>query len=201
MPKEINRYRLNYMQAYVKQYDDGSEILQSYNTDVVKKTPDGQYIRLWYGWSPATNKQVSTWCHRSFRDIPFVDGTVEDRKPIYKRKGYNLRRRQEEFTPQQWKEMAKDFAESLSAGQLYLYDRRYGYNTALHKDLKVIYKHSPKYLKLFKVLNACINKKPIRGNTVMNTILMLYDYDFEKIWLEGGFMVEYPNLIANPSGF
>ena len=47
MPKEIERKRLNYMQAYIKYYDDGSQILQSYNTDVVKRTPDGQYIRLW----------------------------------------------------------------------------------------------------------------------------------------------------------
>lgn len=59
MAHEIDRQRLNYMQAWIKKYDDGSEILMSYNTDVVKKTPDGRYIRLWsLGHLLLVNKSV-----------------------------------------------------------------------------------------------------------------------------------------------
>jgi hypothetical protein len=196
---EVSRKRLNCSSAWIKQMSDGSVVLQSFATDVVRKNPDGTYTRLWHSWSTLTNKHVHAWCGKTFRDIPFIDGSVEDRKPIYRRKGFDLNGDLDEYTPKEWKEMAKDFAESISCGQLYLFQRGYKYSTGLHKDLRVIYKRSPKYLELFNVLDACIKKKPIRGNTVMNTILMLYNYDFAKIWTEGGLCVKYPNLVANPA--
>ena len=88
MPREIERKRLNYMQAYIKYYDDGSQILQSYSTDVVKRTPSGKYIRLWKSWSPSTMKQVKAYCGHYFRGLPYEDGTYEDLKASHTRKGY-----------------------------------------------------------------------------------------------------------------
>lgn len=198
MPREVNRYRLNTMSACVKQYDDGSEILQSYTTDVVKKTPDGKYIRLWHCWSPTTNKHVHTYCGRTFRDIPFEDGTVEDRKPEYRRKGYTLKGRQCELTPAQWKYHAQEYAKSISAGILYVGDDNYGFATGLTKDLRQIYKQNKKYLSLIKVLDACARKKEIRGDALMNAIVLLYKFDFLDLWINGGLSVKYPSLTIHP---
>lgn len=198
MPREVNRYRLNYMQACVKQYDDGSEILQSYTTDVVKKTPKGKYIRLWHSWSPSTSKQVHAYCGRSFRKLPYEDGTYEDLTPVYYRKGNYLEGKEVKLIPAEWERRAKEYAKSITAGLLYIGDDYYGYNTAMHKELKQIYKNNKKYLELFDILNACIRRKPTRSNKIMNTILMLYKYDFLEIWDCGGLKVRYPGLSIHP---
>lgn len=198
MPRETNRYRLNYMQAYVKQYDDGSEILQSYTTDVVKKTPDGKYIRLWHAWSPSTNKQVNAYCNRRFRDIPYEDGTVEDCSIEYKRKGYALDGFPVSATPENCKRDAKEFITSLKAGLLYTDSGRYGYSTLLNKDLRKYYKSNKKMLKLINVLEACARKRSMRGKNPLNVLLKLYNYDFEQVWENSGLSSEY-RLFAAPS--
>lgn len=191
MPREVNRYRLNYMQAYVKQYDDGSEILQSYATDVVKKTSDGQYIRLWYGWSPATNKQVHAYCHRTFRDIPFADGTVEERKRVYKRKGYNLEGLKDELNLADCRREAKEFIKSLKAGVLYVWDNRYGYSTIYNKELREHYKGNKKMLELINILDACARRRLIRGKNPMNAFLKIYDFKFVDVWINSGLETKY----------
>ena len=65
------------MEAWVKTYSDGTKILQSYSTDVVKITPEGRYIRLWNGWSVTTNRHVYTAFDVSLRSLRFEDGTIE----------------------------------------------------------------------------------------------------------------------------
>lgn len=197
MPREVNRYRLNYMQACVKQYDDGSEILQSYTTDVVKKTPDGKYIRLWHSWSPATNKQVHAYCHRTFRDIPYEDGTVEDRTVPYKRKGYTLSGKEVSLEIPYCQAEAKEFIKSLASGNLYTDDGRYGYSTLINKELRQHYKKNKKMLNLINVLEACARKKPIRGKNPMNSLLKLYNFDFDEVWDNSGLSSQY-RLFAGP---
>lgn len=50
-----------YGKAVVKVYEDGTQILQSYDTDVLMKNPDGTYARLWSGWTCTTGTHVKAF--------------------------------------------------------------------------------------------------------------------------------------------
>ncbi len=45
-----------YGKARVITYPDGSEALQSYNEVVLRRTPSGELIRTWDGWSATTGR-------------------------------------------------------------------------------------------------------------------------------------------------
>ena len=178
MPKEIERKRLNYMSAYIKYYDDGSQILQSYNTDVVKRTPDGQYIRLWDGWSSSTSKQVSIYCGYRFRSLPFEDGTVEDTKPVYRRKGYKYNGSPKALSLAEINEKVKDFIRSLKNKKL-RWMVQYDYNSACNKELKKWAK-SEKRQRLVDALYSCATKKPTKN--AMGVLAKLYNFDINEVW-------------------
>ena len=178
MPKEIERKRLNYMPAYIKYYDDGSQILQSYNTDVVKRTPDGQYIRLWDSWSSSTNKQVSAYCGYRFRSLPFEDGTVEDTKPVYRRKGYKYNGSPKALSLAEIDEKVKDFIRSLKNKNL-RWMVQYDYNSACNKELKKWAK-SEKRQRLVDALYSCATKKPTKN--AMGVLAKLYNFDINEVW-------------------
>ena len=178
MPKEIERKRLNYMSAYIKYYDDGSQILQSYNTDVVKRTPDGQYIRLWDGRSSSTNKQVSAYCGYRFRSLPFEDGTVEDTKPVYRRKGYKYNGSPKALSLAEIDEKVKDFIRSLKNKNL-RWMVQYDYNSACNKELKKWAK-SEKRQRLVDALYSCATKKPTKN--AMGVLAKLYNFDINEVW-------------------
>lgn len=178
MPKEIERKRLNYMSAYIKYYDDGSQILQSYNTDVVKRTPDGQYIRLWDGWSSSTNKQVNAYCGYRFRSLPFEDGTVEDTKPVYRRKGYKYNGSPKALSLAEIDEKVKDFIRSLKNKDL-RWMVQYDYNSACNKELKKWAK-SEKRQRLVDALYSCATKKPTKN--AMGVLAKLYNFDINEVW-------------------
>lgn len=178
MPKEIERKRLNYMQAYIKYYDDGSQILQSYNTDVVKRTPDGQYIRLWDDWSSSTNKQVSAYCGYRFRSLPFEDGTVEDTKPVYRRKGYKYNGSPKALSLAEIDEKVKDFIRSLKNKNL-RWMVQYDYNSACNKELKKWAK-SEKRQRLVDALYSCATKKPTKN--AIGVLAKLYNFDINEVW-------------------
>lgn len=178
MPKEIERKRLNYMSAYIKYYDDGSQILQSYNTDVVKRTPDGQYIRLWDGWSSSTSKQVSIYCGYRFRSLPFEDGTVEDTKPVYRRKGYKYNGSPKALSLAEIDEKVKDFIRSLKNKNL-RWMVQYDYNSACNKELKKWAK-SEKRQRLVDALYSCATKKPTKN--AMGVLAKLYNFDINEVW-------------------
>lgn len=42
--------------------DDGTETLYSYQTPIIKRTPDGKLFRLWDGWSATTGKHIAAFC-------------------------------------------------------------------------------------------------------------------------------------------
>lgn len=178
MPKEIERKRLNYMSAYIKYYDDGSQILQSYNTDVVKRTPDGQYIRLWDGWSSSTNKQVNAYCGYRFRSLPFEDGTVEDTKPVYRRKGYKYNGSPKALSLAEIDEKVKDFIRNLKNKNL-RWMVQYDYNSACNKELKKWAK-SEKRQRLVDALYSCATKKPTKN--AMGVLAKLYNFDINEVW-------------------
>lgn len=50
-----------YNKAIVTVHDDGTEILRSYETNVIAKTPDGAYHRLWNGWSATTGRHIKAF--------------------------------------------------------------------------------------------------------------------------------------------
>lgn len=58
-----------YGKAKVKVFADGSEVLQSYNTDVLKKTAEGVFIRLWGGWSVTTGTHIKSYCGMSKKEF------------------------------------------------------------------------------------------------------------------------------------
>lgn len=58
-----------YGKAIIKQFADGSEVLQSYNTDVLKKTAEGVFVRLWSGWSATTGTHIKSYCGMSKKEF------------------------------------------------------------------------------------------------------------------------------------
>lgn len=183
MPKEIDRKRLNYMSAIIKYYDDGSQILQSYSTDVVKRTPEGKYIRLWRSWSPSTMKQVKTYCGHYFRGLPYEDGTYEDTRPEYHRRGYNIDGRLKPLTLVQVDASVKNFIHNLKSKN-FRWLVNYDYNTACNKELK---KHkemqSNKRQRLLDALYSCATQKPTKN--AIGILAKMYNFDFEELWNNG----------------
>lgn len=173
----IDKKQLDYMRAWVKTYDDGTQILQSYDTDVVERTPDGKYIRLWDSWSMSTSKQVRRWCGESFRDLPFADGTVEKRTRY--RTGYDLDG--DPIILSYTRVYPKP--ESIDSNWIYNY-----YNTAEHKKIKDYVKDRKDLLKLVMLAKACalanknirLDKTPEMKNEY-DVTAKFYNYDFNKI--------------------
>ena len=51
-----------YGKAVVDTLDDGSQVLYSYNTPIIKKYPNGELKRLYDGWSATTGAHIKTFC-------------------------------------------------------------------------------------------------------------------------------------------
>lgn len=51
-----------YGKAVVETYTDGSAVLFSYNTPIVKRLLNGELVRLWDGWTATTGKHISAFC-------------------------------------------------------------------------------------------------------------------------------------------
>ena len=178
MPREIERKQLNYMNAWIKYYDDGSEILMSYSTDVVKKTPEGKYIRLWHSWSPSTMKQVKTWCGYYFRGLPYEDGTYENLKKEYKRKGYNIEGRSSYLTINEVKSKITSILYDLKRKNL-RWMVQHDYNSACNKELKKWAK-SEKRKRLVDALYSCATKKPTKN--AIGVLARMYNFNIAELW-------------------
>ena len=50
-----------YGKAIVIEKDNGEKVLQSYNTEVCKITSDGEFVRLWSGYSATTMRHVNSF--------------------------------------------------------------------------------------------------------------------------------------------
>lgn len=50
-----------YNKAEVEINDDGSAILYSYKTPILKETPAGLF-RIWNGWSATTGRHIKAFC-------------------------------------------------------------------------------------------------------------------------------------------
>ena len=51
-----------YNKCYVEVEDDGTEILYSYTTPIIKCLPDGKLIRLYDGWTATTGRHIEAFC-------------------------------------------------------------------------------------------------------------------------------------------
>lgn len=63
-----------YGKAVVLVFSDGTEILRIYQTDIVKRNPDGTLERLWEGWSATTGRHIKAFCgldKKGFDRLPY----------------------------------------------------------------------------------------------------------------------------------
>lgn len=178
MPREIERKRLNYMNAYIKYYDDGSQILQSYSTDVVKRTPSGKYIRLWKSWSPSTMKQVKAYCGHYFRGLPYEDGTYEDLKASRTRKGFKYNGGAKYLTKDDIEMYTRNFIRDLQQKN-YRWMIEMSYNTLCNKSLKKWAK-SEKRKRLLDALYSCATQKPTKN--AIGVLARMYNFDIKELW-------------------
>ena len=61
--------------------DDGSEILQSYDTQVLRRYNDGTIVRIWSGWTPTTGKHICRFCglnKKQYLELPMGNKPEED---------------------------------------------------------------------------------------------------------------------------
>lgn len=54
-----DRAKSFYNKARVIINDDGTKILQSYETDVIRKNTNGTFSRLWDDWSATTGRHIN----------------------------------------------------------------------------------------------------------------------------------------------
>ena len=69
-----------YGKAVVETYTDGSAVLFSYNTPIIKRLVSGELVRLWAGWSATTGKHISAFCglnKAGFMALPHDSTTYE----------------------------------------------------------------------------------------------------------------------------
>ena len=61
--------------------DDGSEVLQSYETQVLRRYSDGTLHRLWNDWSATTGKHIKAFCglnKKQYLELPMGNKPDED---------------------------------------------------------------------------------------------------------------------------
>lgn len=51
-----------YGKAVVRREVDGSETLYSYGTPIVRRTAEGELVKLWDGWSATTGRHIAAFC-------------------------------------------------------------------------------------------------------------------------------------------
>lgn len=62
--------------AIVRRYDDGTEVLTSYGTDVITRKADGALARHWDDWSATTGRHLFAFCgirKKDWDEMPVVD--------------------------------------------------------------------------------------------------------------------------------
>lgn len=51
-----------YRKALVEIAQDGTETLYSYNTPIIKRTPAGNLVKIWDGWTATTGRHIKAFC-------------------------------------------------------------------------------------------------------------------------------------------
>ena len=58
-----------YGKAVVEIDNAGNETLLSYGTEIIKRTPGGDLIKLWGGWSATTGRHIRAFCGLNKREF------------------------------------------------------------------------------------------------------------------------------------
>lgn len=175
MTRVIDKKQFRSMNAYIKYFDNGAEIFQSWSTDVVLRKKNGELVRLWAGWSVMTNKQVKAYCGKSLRDIPFEDGTFEETKHSLNVWGlqHPVCR---DFTNVKKSKMTPEW-----------FFRNYG--TGYGKQIKKLIGNDKELNDIYRIAHICAlaNKKIKEGDkpeprNKYQMYAYMYDYNFCKIY-------------------
>ncbi|MCL2311493.1 MAG: hypothetical protein FWC41_03225 [Firmicutes bacterium] len=62
-----------YGKAFVITNEDGSQVLVSYGTQVLRINPDGTKVRLWGGWSATTGTHIASFCGLNKKEFQALD--------------------------------------------------------------------------------------------------------------------------------
>lgn len=68
-----------YSKAKVVIDDQGNETLVSYDTPIIKRTPTGELVKLWDGWTATTGRHINAFC--GLNKAQYVALPMEERKP------------------------------------------------------------------------------------------------------------------------
>lgn len=61
LPNVGDRRKSFYGKAKVIEKDNGETVLQSYDTEVCKINPNGEFVRLWDGYSSTTMRHINSF--------------------------------------------------------------------------------------------------------------------------------------------
>ena len=61
LPGQYDRVKSFYRKAVVIETDNGETVLQSYDTEVCKIDSNGEFIRLWSGYSLTTMRHINAF--------------------------------------------------------------------------------------------------------------------------------------------
>lgn len=75
-----------YGKARVKVADDGSETLYSYETKIITRTPSGEFVKHWGGWSATTGRHIKAFCGLNKAEYMKLPHTIT---PAEKAAAYN----------------------------------------------------------------------------------------------------------------
>ena len=59
--KPVTRQKSFYGKAEVIVLDDGTQLLKSYDTIVLKRKASGELVRTWQSWSATTGKHIASF--------------------------------------------------------------------------------------------------------------------------------------------
>lgn len=62
MPTAEQNQKSFYGKAVVAINDDGTETLFSYNTKIVSRKPNGEFVKHWNDWTVTTGKHIKAFC-------------------------------------------------------------------------------------------------------------------------------------------
>ena len=75
MPTGEQNQKSFYGKAYFEQYENGEQVLFSYDTPILKRTASGEIFRIWNKWSLTTGKHIKAFCgldKKQFEKLPFA---------------------------------------------------------------------------------------------------------------------------------
>lgn len=61
-------------------YDDGTEVLYSYDTPIISKSKNGEFKKLWNSWSLTTGRHIKAFCGLNKGQYQMLEEEKKDEK-------------------------------------------------------------------------------------------------------------------------